>query len=171
MSARACCNVATRLAKLGQLALPWNLSEAVWIRHDRFFPEKCFGLNNMSCKGILGLISPYLQILRPCGPMDKAPDFGSGDCRFESCHGRLIFVSIRITLLSPITLFAKSSTGLFLQTKTIVFCTKRVDRDRTRTCNPQIRSLVPYPLGHTVSCLGWISPIASNFASYQYMLQ
>ena len=23
------------------------------------------------------------------------------------------------------------------------------DRDRTRTCNPQIRSLMPYPLGHT----------------------
>ena len=23
-----------------------------------------------------------------CGLMDKAPDFGSGDCRFESCHGR-----------------------------------------------------------------------------------
>ena len=27
--------------------------------------------------------------VRPCGLMDKAPDFGSGDCRFESCHGRL----------------------------------------------------------------------------------
>ena len=27
----------------------------------------------------------------PCGPMDKAPDFGSGDCRFESCHGQKIF--------------------------------------------------------------------------------
>ena len=26
---------------------------------------------------------------------------------------------------------------------------KLVERDRTRTCNPQIRSLVPYPLGHT----------------------
>ena len=26
---------------------------------------------------------------------------------------------------------------------------KTIDRDRTRTCNPQIRSLVPYPLGHT----------------------
>ena len=26
---------------------------------------------------------------------------------------------------------------------------KIIDRDRTRTCNPQIRSLVPYPLGHT----------------------
>ena len=25
------------------------------------------------------------------------------------------------------------------------------DRDRTRTCNPQIRSLVPYPLGHTTT--------------------
>ena len=25
---------------------------------------------------------------------------------------------------------------------------KKTDRDRTRTCNPQIRSLVPYPLGH-----------------------
>ena len=23
--------------------------------------------------------------------MDKAPDFGSGDCRFESCHARIIF--------------------------------------------------------------------------------
>ena len=28
---------------------------------------------------------------------------------------------------------------------------KIFERDRTRTCNPQIRSLVPYPLGHTVS--------------------
>ena len=28
---------------------------------------------------------------RPCGLMDKAPDFGSGDCRFESCHGRYLF--------------------------------------------------------------------------------
>ena len=25
------------------------------------------------------------------------------------------------------------------------------DRDRTRTCNPQIRSLMPYPLGHTAT--------------------
>ena len=32
----------------------------------------------------------YFLLGRPCGLMDKAPDFGSGDCRFESCHGRLI---------------------------------------------------------------------------------
>ena len=29
------------------------------------------------------------------------------------------------------------------------------ERDRTRTCNPQIRSLVPYPLGHTPAGYGW----------------
>ena len=28
---------------------------------------------------------------------------------------------------------------------------KCIERDRTRTCNPQIRSLMPYPLGHTPS--------------------
>ena len=28
---------------------------------------------------------------------------------------------------------------------------KNIDRDRTRTCNPQIRSLMPYPLGHTAA--------------------
>ena len=28
---------------------------------------------------------------RPCGLTDKASDFGSEDCRFESCHGRTIF--------------------------------------------------------------------------------
>ena len=31
----------------------------------------------------------------------------------------------------------------------LVIFVKKIDRDRTRTCNPQIRSLVPYPLGHT----------------------
>ena len=35
-----------------------------------------------------------------------------------------------------------------------VFCD---DRDRTRTCNPQIRSLMPYPLGHTAtSDIAWL---------------
>ena len=34
--------------------------------------------------------------------------------------------------------------------KTYAFFHKKIDRDRTRTCNPQFRSLVPYPLGHTV---------------------
>ena len=35
------------------------------------------------------LHGPAHQV-RPCGLMDKAPDFGSGDCRFESCHGRFL---------------------------------------------------------------------------------
>ena len=29
-----------------------------------------------------------------CGPMDKAPDFGSGACRFESCHARSSILQI-----------------------------------------------------------------------------
>ena len=38
------------------------------------------------------LILSY-EVLTPlqvssCGLMDKAPDFGSGDCRFESCQDR-----------------------------------------------------------------------------------
>ena len=36
----------------------------------------------------------YFLTLRPCGLMDKAPDFGSGDCRFESCHGRFFFLRL-----------------------------------------------------------------------------
>ena len=32
--------------------------------------------------------------------MDKAPDFGSGDCEFESRRGRLIFLEISYTMIS-----------------------------------------------------------------------
>ena len=35
----------------------------------------------MTCKSMLG----------SCGLMDKASDFGSEDCRFESCHDRKSF--------------------------------------------------------------------------------
>ena len=31
--------------------------------------------------------------------MDKAPDFGSGDCRFESCHGRYFFLAKWIAIV------------------------------------------------------------------------
>ena len=30
-------------------------------------------------------------IIWPCGPTDKASDYESGDCRFESCQGQLFF--------------------------------------------------------------------------------
>ena len=33
---------------------------------------------------------------------------------------------------------------------TLCVSKRMTDLDRTRTCNPQIRSLVPYPLGHKV---------------------
>ena len=40
---------------------------------------------------VANLIGGIYQV-RPCGLMDKAPDFGSGDCRFESCHGQQFFL-------------------------------------------------------------------------------
>ena len=43
--------------------------------------------------------------------MDKAPDFGSGDCRFESCHGRKPFSF----LSSPLSLSEKEGEILLLQ--------------------------------------------------------
>ena len=46
-----------------------------------------------------------------------------------------------------------------------------IDRDRTRTCNPQIRSLVPYPLGHTVLRGRWMSPIMASLICYQNAAQ
>ena len=36
-------------------------------------------------------IITYLLYQRLRGLMDKAPDFGSGDCRFESCRSRHVF--------------------------------------------------------------------------------
>lgn len=51
--------------------------------------------------------------MSPRGLMDKASDFESEDCRFESCRGRLIFVILRAILRSsglgtPITRMAPS---------------------------------------------------------------
>ena len=39
----------------------------------------------------------------------------------------------------------------YIEKKTPQNTKKFTDRDRTRTCNPQIRSLMPYPLGHTAA--------------------
>ena len=38
-----------------------------------------------------------------------------------------------------------------------------LEHDRTRTCNPQIRSLVPYPLGHTPLLLVTYSSMKENY--------
>ena len=53
----------------------------------------------MDIKFVENLARAYMRIANKietqchrgsCGLMDKAPDFGSGDCRFESCHDRVI---------------------------------------------------------------------------------
>ena len=46
-----------------------------------------------------------------------------------------------------------------------------IDHDRTRTCNPQIRSLVPYPLGHMVSLYQIDDNFLNNKSVFQSMLQ
>ena len=43
-------------------------------------------INNSSSKKVTTFAVQYT--MWPCGLMDKASDFGSEDCRFESCHGR-----------------------------------------------------------------------------------
>ena len=55
-----------------------------------FLVEKVFQVFQPGVKLRMYLVNTYCNTeqLRPCGLMDKAPDFGSGDCRFESCHGR-----------------------------------------------------------------------------------
>ena len=44
---------------------------------------------------------------RPCGLTDKASDFGSEDCRFESCHGRILFFFFRCQKIFTIFLIGE----------------------------------------------------------------
>ena len=55
---------------------------------------------------ILILSSEFLTPLpeSSCGLMDKAPDFGSGDCRFESCQGRYIPFDLPVSNISIVLL-------------------------------------------------------------------
>ena len=70
----------------------WWLIQYMRFRFHFNFVEKC------CCKKtfvILSNIKIYIKSAdclhsRSCGLMDKASDFGSEDCRFESCHGLLI---------------------------------------------------------------------------------
>ena len=50
-------------------------------------------------------IDNCLQIFHqwPCGPMDKAPDYGSGDSRFKSWQGRFcVLISKSIHMHLPV---------------------------------------------------------------------
>ena len=35
-------------------------------------------------------------VQRLCGPMDKAPAYGAGDCRFESCLSQFFFLDLKL---------------------------------------------------------------------------
>lgn len=49
-----------------------------------------------------------------CGLMDKASDFGSEDCRFESCHGRSFLSSGWLLVVLVVVVVVVLNTFLFL---------------------------------------------------------
>ena len=57
----------------------------------------------------------------------------------------------------------------------VILCVRKkvfpTDHDRTRTCNPQIRSLVPYPLGHMVYLLKANKTFITTTPVFQSMFQ
>ena len=93
----------------------------------------------------------------PRGLMDKASDFGSEDCEFESRRGRLVlelpdisaFTSQEASLYwSHITCVQGFIGNGLLWWNTYVYHQNWTDHDETRTRNLLIRSQTPYPLGH-----------------------
>ena len=42
---------------------------------------------------------------RPRGPMDKASDYESGDSRFESWRGRILFLGISVLFIFALSIF------------------------------------------------------------------
>ena len=54
------------------------------------------------------------DLQRPCGPMDKASDYESGDCRFESCQGQIFFKIFSIWLSESFIWFKRKATESFL---------------------------------------------------------
>ena len=46
----------------------------------------------------LGFPVPQRQCKRSCGPMDKASDYESGDCRFESCQDQTFYPLLNASL-------------------------------------------------------------------------
>ena len=79
-------HVAEVLSERG--AVVWGLKPHTFT-HSPILLSNC----NIVCntQNTLWWVSSPHQV-RSCGLMDKAPDFGSGDCRFESCHDRFCFL-------------------------------------------------------------------------------
>ena len=64
----------------------------------------------------------------------------------KDVNERLTICDVRLTFIIDSPEF---SFRILSRMKSNFHGPKVSDRDRTRTCNPQIRSLMPYPLGHT----------------------
>ena len=76
-----------------------------------------------------------------CGLMDMASDFGSEDCRFESCHNRKNYFSSLLEQLKRIILISQRSyqrNGRKKGIKTI----KPIKQDRKNKANDFISKLI-----------------------------
>ena len=80
---------------------------------------------------------------------------------------RVLTTSLSLAKCTSYTFFYSLSLSLSLHSRSENSQeTKDIGRDRTRTCNPQIRSLVPYPLGHTVSDVGMFTSAILSVATF-----
>ena len=74
---------------------------AQWIRHlttnqgiPGLSPGRVDFVDSSLLEGILNFLSLTTLHNWPCGPMDKASDYESGDSRFESWQGRKFFAEL-----------------------------------------------------------------------------
>ena len=59
----------------------------------------CTGFGGSVNQAGLGQMFGLVLVQRSCGPTDKASDYESGDCRFESCQGQLFFIYFPLELI------------------------------------------------------------------------
>ena len=81
-----------------------------------------------------------------CGPMDKASDYESGDCRFESCQSQKLFLTIFCSLsliFSPINCLNHQSFGK--QPNVVSYCITEAVTGAS-CVNPSIPHVYPHQL-------------------------
>ena len=91
------------------------------------------------------------------GPTDKAPDYGSGDCRFDSCRVRIFFFSTKFFSFTFIFIFISMS-DIIIVLVVLVTKIKHVskgndsrNRPTTSGCADETHSFPPHDALYTFS--------------------
>ena len=75
-----------------------NIYSEKYQKENRHFAKISLKCHPQSWKLIVGVIkckNEKIASRRLCGPMDKAPAYGAGDCRFESCLSHNFLVRLK----------------------------------------------------------------------------